>query len=70
MKSLILALKRLFCKADVSGHVKNEPQHKHDWKYQYNTGNAYDGKSQVSKCDCGKWAVRHYGQSEMIILAD
>lgn len=65
MKNFIQILKRIFYKADVSP-VKKE--HRHDWKYQYSTGNANDGKSQVSKCDCGKWAVRHFGQAEIIIL--
>jgi hypothetical protein len=34
-------------------------QHLHDWKLQYQTGNASDGKSDVVKCDCGQMAVYH-----------
>jgi hypothetical protein len=71
MKKFIQTIKGFFAKPiSVIGHVKNEPQHKHEWKYQYSTSDPIDGKSQVSKCNCGKWAVRHYGQAEMIILAD
>lgn len=47
---------------------KEVPAHQHEWKLQYRTGNAFDGKSEVCKCDCGQWAVRHYGQREYILL--
>lgn len=63
MKKFIQSINGFFSKSHA-------PEHKHDWKYQYSTGNANDGKSQVSKCECGKWAVRHYGKSEMTILKD
>jgi hypothetical protein len=36
-----------------------EPKHQHEWKLQYQTGNAVDGKSDVVICDCGQWAVYH-----------
>ena len=42
----------------------------HKWDYQYSTGDPKQGKSQVSKCVCGKWAVRHYGQSDMTIIKE
>lgn len=41
---------------------RNKPKeatHEHQWKLQYQTGNAFDGKSDVVKCDCGQWAVYH-----------
>lgn len=37
--------------------------HLHDWKIQYQTGNAVDGKSDVAKCECGQWAVYHRNYS-------
>lgn len=47
----------------------NEPEiHKHSWEFQYQTGNMYDGKSTVYKCECGQWAVRHFGQSEYNLI--
>lgn len=42
--------------------------HAHKWDLQYRTGNADDGKSDVCKCKCGQWAVRHYGKAEYTLL--
>jgi hypothetical protein len=53
-------------KPAVSGNVKNV--HKHKWILQYRTGNPLDGKSDVCKCECGQWAVRHYGKAEYHLL--
>ena len=51
----------------VGGHVKNAHQHK--WNLQYRTGNPMDGQSEVCKCDCGQWSVRHYGQAEYNLIS-
>jgi hypothetical protein len=42
--------------------------HIHQWKLEYRTGSAKTGKSEVVSCECGQMAVRHYGQSEYILL--
>jgi len=57
----------------VDDFLKKKPkveEHQHDWKFQYSTGNPTQGKSQVCKCDCGRWAVRHYGDSEYTLLKE
>jgi hypothetical protein len=61
-----LRRKPLLVKPVVSGHVKNA--HLHKWELQYRTGNATGGKSEVCKCQCGQWAVRHYGQAEYNLI--
>ena len=51
--------------------VAQEPEpapHEHIWELKYYTGNANEGKSEVSKCKCGQWGVRHYGQADHILL--
>lgn len=50
--------------------VEEIKPHQHSWEFQYFTGNPNKGQSDVNKCECGKWAVRHYGKSEFIILKD
>lgn len=49
--------------------------HEHDWVFEYWSGLKHDKnggwhRSEVASCECGKWAVRHYGNVENIILKD
>lgn len=48
--------------------TKPEPviKHEHQFVLQYRTGNPFDGQTDVCKCDCGQWGIRHYGQAEYI----
>lgn len=62
MKNLF---KRFFTKPIV---VEPINKHTHIWKLQYRTGNPEDGKSEVCRCECGQWAVRHYGKAEYHLL--
>jgi hypothetical protein len=52
--------------------------HEHEWEPQYSTG-SFDtkwsrdgkigfGKSMVFKCQCGQWAVKHYGDDVHVLL--
>jgi len=41
--------------------------HQHDFKIRYRTGNPENGQSDVCKCECGQWAVRHYGKDYKLI---
>lgn len=41
--------------------------HEHQWRLEYRTGNANEGKSDVCSCACGTWAVRHYGKDYEIL---
>lgn len=52
-------IKKLF-----STPTKKKAIHEHSFILQYRTGNAYDGKTEVLKCDCGQWAIRPYGTKE------
>lgn len=45
-----------------------KPKHVHQWRLEYRTGNVWDGKSDVCSCECGQWAVRHYGKAEYHLL--
>lgn len=44
--------------------------HKHQWKFEYSTGDALDfeRRARVYKCeDCGKFGVQHYGKKDFNI---
>lgn len=47
---------------------KEAQKHEHAFILQYRTGNAFDGKTEVLKCDCGQWAIRPYGASEYTMI--
>jgi hypothetical protein len=47
--------------------LKKKP-HIHDWKLMYMTGDVWEGKSRVLKCDCGQWAVYHFGAKDVTLL--
>ena len=42
--------------------------HEHKWELQYRTGNPIDGKSEVVKCSCNQWAVRHFGEAKYNLI--
>lgn len=49
--------------------------HEHDWCFEYHGGRKAGADkntpmSEVVSCECGKWAVRHYGEKEYNLLAD
>lgn len=64
IKELIKLLLGNKPKADIL----QQEEHRHEWEFRYRTGNAKDGKSEVCECACGKWSVRHFGESERHIL--
>lgn len=47
---------------------KKEPIHVHTWRTEYRTGKSINGKSTVVSCECGQWAVHHYGTKEYVLL--
>ena len=49
--------------------------HEHEWCFEYNGGRKAGADkstlmSKVCSCECGKWAVKHYGETEYQLLAD
>lgn len=49
--------------------------HKHEWCFEYNAGRKLGAEkstpmSKVCSCECGKWAVKHYGETEYQIMKD
>ena len=44
--------------------------HEHKYEFQYRTGSPQDGQSEVGKCECGGWGVRHYGQAHFKSLTN
>lgn len=71
-KIIVAILEGLFgwknSKQNSTPKKKETSVHEHDWEFQYSTGNPTQGKSQVSKCACGQWGVRHYGQKEINLI--
>lgn len=51
-------------------HAIDPETHRHDWHFRYRTGNAMNGQSTVYECECGKFAVQHYGSAEYVLLKD
>lgn len=69
LPALFYALKYVVRKnAKKKEQPKLKPTHIHDWELQYRTGNAFDGKTDVCKCKCGTWAIRHFGQKDYIVV--
>ena len=47
--------------------------HEHDWCFEYFGGRKHDEDkntplSEVVSCECGQWAVKHYGETEYNLL--
>lgn len=47
--------------------------HEHEWIFEYAGGRKADATkdtpmSHVHSCECGLWAVQHYGETEKIII--
>lgn len=66
MKQYFLRLLRLW--RQPKQNLNRKIEHSHYFILQYRTGNAFDGKTEVLKCDCGQWAIRPYGAGEYTLL--
>ncbi len=60
--------KWLFGRKEKAATLPKNEAHVHKWELQYRTGNPHNGQSEVCKCKCEQWAVRHYGTAVYILL--